>query len=195
MSTTSPTSQPAKRPPLALAPFRLPLWLALTLDAIAVALQILNQTTFGIARPWSTLILVGLVFLAGIGIKPSDGATFAARLHLPAPVAAVISAAMAAGALGCAEIPHGSPFYWIGPAVLTFLAGLGFATSGAETPLALALKQAPAPAPVGNTGTGGGATFSATGPGLVDPASNTPSAVTPPSAPQGPQGAIPPDQV
>jgi phosphate starvation-inducible membrane PsiE len=105
----------------------LPSIVVVVLSLIAGAIQVLNEVVFHLSSDWHAYLAIILVFLAGIGISPLVGARFKAALHLPPWLGYLITAGMSALTLAMTTLHIGSVAHAVIAAVLTVLAGLGFA--------------------------------------------------------------------
>jgi hypothetical protein len=106
---------------------KLPSWATITLGVFAGILAILNQTTFDIATPWKSYVTIALVFLSALGISPLVGEKFQSAVHLAPSVGIVISAALAALAVGLSTLGVSEGVKGLIQGVIVFFSAFGFA--------------------------------------------------------------------
>lgn len=106
---------------------KLPSWATITLGVVAGILAVLNQTTFDIATPWKAYVTIALVFLSALGISPLVGEKFQSAVHLAPSVGIVISAALAALAVGLSTLSVSEGVKGLIQGVIVFFSAFGFA--------------------------------------------------------------------
>jgi hypothetical protein len=106
---------------------KLPSWATISLGVLAGILAVLNQTTFDIASPWKSYVTIALVFLSALGISPLVGEKFQSAVHLAPSVGIVISAALAALAVGLSTLSVSEGVKGLIQGIIVFFGAFGFA--------------------------------------------------------------------
>ena len=116
----------------------IPSGLAVILAVLAGFLQVLNQTTYGFAAPWHTLVTYVLVVLSAVGISPLVGTAFrqalANALHVSGTVFTILTVIAMAVTAALQTFTLDSTTYGILAGIVTVLAGLGFGPNAVAPP-------------------------------------------------------------